>query len=145
MDSHDELCEKIIVDVGPGNIESPCGCKERWSEAEIARLKAENERLLDRLRVSWSFERNSSSYPRRRRKREAMTRKRPDLAERVARKFGYYKIRWGFSCGRAWIEIGDKTIAQTLGDDLCLPDEQIRKIQLLLESLTSPAACAGPE
>ena len=41
MNTHDDWCEKIIVDVGPGNIESPCGCKDRWKDSEIERLKAE--------------------------------------------------------------------------------------------------------
>lgn len=54
-----------------------------------------------------------------------------------------YKIRWGFSCGRHWIEINGNVIAQTDGDDLWLPDEQIKKIQELLESVESMEGKSG--
>lgn len=42
--------------------------------------------------------------------------------------FGYYKIDYGFSCGRHWIEIDGKTIAQTPGDDVWLRNEDISEL-----------------
>lgn len=39
-------------------------------------------------------------------------------------------IDYGFSCGRHWISINDKVIAQTPGDDFCMPDEEIRKLAI---------------
>jgi hypothetical protein len=41
MDSHDDFCEKIIVNVGPGNIKSPCSCKERFQDAMIVDIRAQ--------------------------------------------------------------------------------------------------------
>lgn len=46
----------------------------------------------------------------------------------ILRKFGYYKIRYGFSCGRHWIEIDGKTMAQTPGDAIWLRDEDVQRI-----------------
>lgn len=40
-------------------------------------------------------------------------------------KFGYLKVDYGFSCGRHWIKIDGKVIAQTPGDDVWLRDEEI--------------------
>ena len=38
------------------------------------------------------------------------------------------KIDWGFSCGRHFITINDKVIAQTEGDDIWLKDEDVKRI-----------------
>ena len=44
------------------------------------------------------------------------------------KKLGYYKIKWGLSCGRNWIEIDGKVICQTQGDDVYLRDEDVSEI-----------------
>jgi hypothetical protein len=49
--------------------------------------------------------------------------------------FRYNKIDYGFSCGRHWISINGKVIAQTPGDYLWLKDEDISKVIDLLKSL----------
>jgi hypothetical protein len=41
------------------------------------------------------------------------------------RKLGYLKVDYGFSCGRHYIVIDGKTIAQTPGDDVWMHDEDI--------------------
>jgi hypothetical protein len=46
----------------------------------------------------------------------------------LLRKLGYLKVDYGFACGRHWIEIDGKTIAQTPGDDFWLRDEDIRNL-----------------
>ena len=46
----------------------------------------------------------------------------------ILRKFGYYKCDYGCSCGRHWISIDGKTIAQTSGDDVWLRDEDVHKL-----------------
>lgn len=46
----------------------------------------------------------------------------------LLRKFGYYKCDYGFACGRHWISIDTKVIAQTSGDDFYLPDETIHAL-----------------
>lgn len=56
-----------------------------------------------------------------------------DTFKDVMRRAGYYEIDYGFSCGRHWISIDGKVIAQTEGDDIYLKDEDIRKIgQIIL-------------
>lgn len=35
------------------------------------------------------------------------------------------KVDYGFSCGRHWISIGGKVIAQTSGDDVWMRDEDV--------------------
>lgn len=37
-------------------------------------------------------------------------------------------IDWGFSCGRHWISINGRMIAQTTGDECCIPDEAVKEI-----------------
>ena len=44
------------------------------------------------------------------------------------RKHGYLKVDYGFACGRHWIEIDGKVIAQTGGDDVWLRDEDVHRI-----------------
>ena len=51
------------------------------------------------------------------------------MIRKLLRLFGYYKIDYGFACGRYWVEIDGKTLAQTSGDDVWLRDEQVEKIQ----------------
>lgn len=46
----------------------------------------------------------------------------------LLRWLGYVSIDYGFSCGRHWIQIDGKTIAQTHGDDYWMPDEEIRRL-----------------
>ena len=43
------------------------------------------------------------------------------------RLFGYYKIDYGFSCGRHWISIDSVVIAQNPGD-LWLRDEDVHRL-----------------
>ena len=38
------------------------------------------------------------------------------------------EVDYGFSCGRHWIKINGKVIAQTPGDDVWLRDEDIVKL-----------------
>jgi hypothetical protein len=47
------------------------------------------------------------------------------VMRRFLKLFGYYKIDYGFSCGRHWIEIDGKVVAQTPGDDVWLRDEDV--------------------
>lgn len=46
----------------------------------------------------------------------------------LLRFFGYYKIDYGFSCGRHWMEIDGKIVAQTAGDDVWLRDEDVHAL-----------------
>jgi hypothetical protein len=46
----------------------------------------------------------------------------------LLRLFGYYKIDYGYACGRHWIEIDGKVIAQTSGDDVWLRDEDVHRL-----------------
>lgn len=43
----------------------------------------------------------------------------------LLRRFGYYKINYGFACGRHWLEIDGKIIAQTDGDDVYMRDADV--------------------
>lgn len=49
------------------------------------------------------------------------------LVRRVLRSFGYFKIDYGFSCGRHWIEIDGYTVAQFSGVDCWLRDEDVHR------------------
>lgn len=46
----------------------------------------------------------------------------------LLRKFGYHHIDYGFSCGRHWMSIDGKTIAQTSGDSVWLRDEDVHQL-----------------
>lgn len=48
----------------------------------------------------------------------------------LLRKLGYVSIDYGFSCGRHWVAIDGKVIAQTSGDDFWLEDAQIRRMAI---------------
>ena len=50
----------------------------------------------------------------------------------LLRKLGYFKVDYGFSCGRHWLQIDNKVIAQTSGDDFYLPDDKIREFVCVL-------------
>lgn len=50
------------------------------------------------------------------------------MLSKILAYFGYYKIRYGFSCGRHWMEINGKMIAQTPKDDFWLPDEWVTEL-----------------
>jgi len=50
------------------------------------------------------------------------------MIKRILRYFGYYKIDYGFSCGRHWMSIDGKVVAQTSGDDVYLHDEDVHKL-----------------
>ena len=45
----------------------------------------------------------------------------------LLRLFGYYKIEYGHACGRHWMSIDGKTIAQTPGD-IWLRDDDVRRL-----------------
>lgn len=47
--------------------------------------------------------------------------------------FGFYKIDYGFACGRHWIETEGKIIAQTLGDDVWMRDADVSTLIRLLD------------
>jgi hypothetical protein len=60
---------------------------------------------------------------------KAAIRRRFDaVVRRVLRRFGYLKCDYGFSCGRHWVEIDGKVIAQTSGDDVWLRDEDVHRL-----------------
>lgn len=46
----------------------------------------------------------------------------------ILRLLGYVRIDYGFSCGRYWVEIDGKIIAQTAGDDLWMADGDVRRL-----------------
>lgn len=52
------------------------------------------------------------------------------------RLFGYYRIDYGFTCGRHWMTINGKTIAPTSGDDCYLSDEDI--VRLVKTTIGAP-------
>lgn len=45
----------------------------------------------------------------------------------ILRWFGFYKIDYGFSCGRHWIEIDGKVIAQS-ENDILMCDEDVHRL-----------------
>jgi len=50
------------------------------------------------------------------------------MLRKILKFFGYYKIDYGFACGRHWIEIDGNVIAQTSGDEVWLRDEDVHRI-----------------
>jgi len=46
----------------------------------------------------------------------------------ILRKFGYIKADYGFSCGRHWISLDGKIIAQTPGDNIWMRDEDVHDL-----------------
>lgn len=48
----------------------------------------------------------------------------------LLRKLGYVSIDYGFSCGRHYLVIDGKSIAQTSGDDFWMRDEDIRRLAI---------------
>lgn len=48
--------------------------------------------------------------------------------QNILRRFGYLKVDYGFSCGRHWVSIDGKTIAQSSGDDVWLRDEDVHRL-----------------
>jgi hypothetical protein len=61
-------------------------------------------------------------------KRSGMRHTLGRLVRRFLRQFGYLKVDYGFSCGRHWVEIDGKVIAQTSGDDVWLRDEDVHRL-----------------
>ena len=61
-------------------------------------------------------------------KRSGMRHTLGRLVRRVLRRFGYLKVDYGFACGRHWVEIDGKVIAQTSGDDVWLRDEDVHRL-----------------
>ena len=37
---HDSLCESVFVDIGVGEMSSPCGCEVRWYQERVDALSA---------------------------------------------------------------------------------------------------------
>lgn len=58
------------------------------------------------------------------------------LIQLIFKRFGYYRIDYGFACGRHWMSIDGKVIAQTSGDDVYLPDEDVRR--LVISTIGAP-------
>ena len=52
------------------------------------------------------------------------------MLSHILRWFGYVSIDYGFSCGRHWVEIDGKMIAQTPGNDFWMRDEDIRRLAI---------------
>lgn len=50
------------------------------------------------------------------------------MIAKILRWFGYVSIDYGFACGRHWIEVDGKMIAQTHGDDFWMKDNDIRRL-----------------
>jgi hypothetical protein len=50
------------------------------------------------------------------------------MIARLLKYFSYYKIDYGFTCGRHWIMIDGKGIAQTPGDAVWLRDEDVHRL-----------------
>lgn len=46
MTTHDDLCESVEVDIGVGDMHSPCSCRERALLKEIEDLKHDLERAM---------------------------------------------------------------------------------------------------
>lgn len=46
----------------------------------------------------------------------------------LLKQFGYYKFDYGFACGRHWLQIDGKVVAQTEGDDVYLRDGDIVRL-----------------
>lgn len=46
----------------------------------------------------------------------------------ILRWFGYYKVDYGCSCGRHWMSIDGRIVAQTSGDHCYLPDEMVAEV-----------------
>ena len=52
------------------------------------------------------------------------------MIRKILRFFGFVSIDYGFSCGRHWMEIDGKMIAQTHGDDFWMRDEDVRRMAI---------------
>ena len=52
------------------------------------------------------------------------------MLSHILRWFGYVSIDYGFSCGRHWVEIDGKMIAQTPGDALWMNDKDVRRLAI---------------
>ena len=46
----------------------------------------------------------------------------------LLRKFGFVRINHGFACGRHWVSIDGKVLAQTAGDSVPLRDGDVVRI-----------------
>ena len=54
------------------------------------------------------------------------------ILQNILRHFGYLKVDYGFACGRHWISIDDKIIAQTPKDDVWLKDEDVHRMGYII-------------
>ena len=50
------------------------------------------------------------------------------ICKRALRQLGYLKVDYGFSCGRHWISIDAKIIAQTSGNDVWMRDADVHRL-----------------
>lgn len=50
------------------------------------------------------------------------------LIAKILRRFGYLKCDYGFACGRHWVSIDGKVIAQSSGDDCWMRDEDVHRM-----------------
>ena len=46
------------------------------------------------------------------------------MLAKLLKMFGYYKIDYGYSCGRHWVEIDGNLVAQSRDANLWLPDDK---------------------
>lgn len=65
------------------------------------------------------------------------------MVRQILKWFGYYKVDYGYSCGRHWIEIDGITISQTHGfNNIWMSDSDVHRIGYLVfdkgESWTKP-------
>ena len=61
-------------------------------------------------------------------KRSGMRHTLGRLVRRFLRRFGYLKVDYGCACGRHWVEIDGKVIAQSSGDDVWMRDEDVHRL-----------------
>lgn len=54
------------------------------------------------------------------------------MIRRLLKRFGFYKIDYGFACGRCWVSVDEKVIAQTAGDDLYLTDDDVKRFSVYI-------------
>jgi len=50
--------------------------------------------------------------------------------------FGFYKVEYGYACGRHWMSINDKVIAATDDDDFYMPDDLVKS--LVIHTIGAP-------
>jgi len=50
------------------------------------------------------------------------------LIDAILRRCGYYRCDYGFSCGRHWVRIDGRVIAQSNADEVWMPDRFVHAL-----------------